>query len=67
MPNEEMLGTLFGTILVAALSMVIVSRCLHLVRRVITPLVTGIVVTADRSDPDQGWSHQHGRRLCCHE
>ncbi len=44
MPNEEMLGTLFGTILVAALSMVIVSRCLHLVRRVITPLVTGIVV-----------------------
>ena len=44
LPNEEMLGTLFGTILVAAISMVIVSRCLHLVRQVITPLVTGIVV-----------------------
>ena len=44
MPNEEMLGTLFGTILIAAISMVIVSRCLHLVRQVITPLVTGIVV-----------------------
>ena len=44
LPNEEMLGTLFGIILVAAISMVIVSRCLHLVRQVITPLVTGIVV-----------------------
>ena len=44
MPNEEMLGTLFGTILIAAISMVIVSRCLHLVRQVITPLVTRIVV-----------------------
>lgn len=44
LPNEEMLGTLFGTILIAAISMVIVSRCLHLVRQVITPLVTGIVV-----------------------
>ena len=44
MPNEEMLGTLFGTILIAAISMVIVSRCLHLVRQVITPLVTGSVV-----------------------
>jgi xanthine permease XanP len=44
MPTEQMLGTLFGTILVAAISMIIVSRCLHLIRQVITPLVTGIVV-----------------------
>lgn len=44
MPNEAMLGTLFGTILVAAISMIIVSRCLHLIRKVITPLVTGVVV-----------------------
>lgn len=43
-PEPQMLATLFGTTLVAALSMVIVSRCLHLIRQVITPLVTGIVV-----------------------
>ncbi len=42
--SHAMLGTLFGTILVAAISMIIVSRCLHLIRRVITPLVTGVVV-----------------------
>ncbi|KUE78143.1 nucleobase:cation symporter-2 family protein [Aeromonas schubertii] len=44
MPEEQMLATLFGTILVASLSMIVVSRCLHLIRQVITPLVTGIVV-----------------------
>ncbi len=44
MPETQMLGTLFGTLLLSAISMVVVSRCLHLVKRVITPLVTGIVV-----------------------
>ncbi|MCD8547997.1 MAG: purine permease [Aeromonadaceae bacterium] len=44
MPESQMLGTLFGTLLISAVSMVVVSRCLHLVKRVITPLVTGIVV-----------------------
>lgn len=44
MPTEDMLGTLFGTMMVAALTMVILSRFLHLVQKVITPLVTGIVV-----------------------
>ncbi|ELM3743679.1 purine permease [Aeromonas salmonicida subsp. salmonicida] len=44
MPTEDLLGTLFGTMLVAALTMVVMSRFLHLVKQVITPLVTGIVV-----------------------
>ncbi|MGL5948409.1 MAG: nucleobase:cation symporter-2 family protein [Aeromonas sp.] len=43
-PTETLLGTLFGTLLVAALTMVLLSRCLHWVQKVITPLVTGIVV-----------------------
>jgi xanthine permease XanP len=44
MPTEDLLGTLFGTMLAAALTIVVMSRFLHLVKRIITPLVTGIVV-----------------------
>ncbi len=44
MPTEDLLGTLFGTMMVAALTIVVMSRFLHLVKRIITPLVTGIVV-----------------------
>nr|WP_199911614.1 uracil-xanthine permease family protein [Dongshaea marina] len=42
--TQTMLGTLFGTLFISALVMVLVSRCLHWLRRVITPLVTGIIV-----------------------
>ncbi|WP_324005341.1 nucleobase:cation symporter-2 family protein [Aeromonas hydrophila] len=44
MPTDDLLGTLFGTMLAAALTIVVMSRFLHLVKRIITPLVTGIVV-----------------------
>lgn len=40
----SMMAALFGTLLVAALTEVILSRFLHLARRVITPLVSGVVV-----------------------
>lgn len=39
-----MMAALFGTLLVAALTEVALSRILHLARRVITPLVSGVVV-----------------------
>lgn len=39
-----MMAALFGTLLVAALTEVVLSRFLHLARRVITPLVSGVVV-----------------------
>ena len=39
-----MMAALFGTLLIAALTEVILSRVLHLARRVITPLVSGVVV-----------------------
>lgn len=39
-----MMAALFGTLMVAALTEVILSRVLHLARRIITPLVSGIVV-----------------------
>lgn len=41
---EGMMATLFGTLMIAALTEVFISRILHLIRRVITPLVSGIVV-----------------------
>lgn len=40
----SMMAALFGTLLVAALTEVVLSRFLHLARRVITPLVSGVVV-----------------------
>lgn len=40
----SMMAALFGTLMVAALTEVILSRFLHLARRVITPLVSGVVV-----------------------
>ncbi|OTA19137.1 uracil permease [Xenorhabdus beddingii] len=39
-----MMAALFGTLMVAAMTEVLLSRILHLARRVITPLVSGIVV-----------------------
>ncbi|MGV2541911.1 xanthine permease XanP, partial [Bacillus pumilus] len=39
-----MMAALFGTLMVASLTEVILSRFLHLARRVITPLVSGVVV-----------------------
>lgn len=42
--DQAMMAALFGTLLVAAMTEVILSRTLHLARRIITPLVSGIVV-----------------------
>ncbi len=42
--NDAMMAALFGTLLLAATTEVILSRALHLARRIITPLVSGIVV-----------------------
>ncbi len=42
--NNAMMAALFGTLLVAAMTEVLLSRGLHLARRIITPLVSGIVV-----------------------
>lgn len=42
--DNAMMAALFGTLLVAAMTEVILSRALHLARRIITPLVSGIVV-----------------------
>jgi len=39
-----MMAALFGTLMVAACTEVLLSRVLHLARRIITPLVSGIVV-----------------------
>lgn len=39
-----MMAALFGTLMVASLTEVLLSRFLHLARRIITPLVSGIVV-----------------------
>lgn len=40
-----MMAALFGTIILASFSEVLLSRILHLAQKVITPLVSGIVVT----------------------
>lgn len=45
MSTEVMLAAIFGTALLAAPTEIILSRFLHLLRRVISPLVSGIVVT----------------------
>ncbi|AOM41941.1 nucleobase:cation symporter-2 family protein [Xenorhabdus hominickii] len=39
-----MMAALFGTLMIASMTEVLLSRVLHLARRVITPLVSGIVV-----------------------
>lgn len=39
-----MMAALFGTLMVASLTEIILSRVLHLARRIITPLVSGVVV-----------------------
>ncbi|OKP03587.1 nucleobase:cation symporter-2 family protein [Xenorhabdus eapokensis] len=39
-----MMAALFGTLMLAAMTEVLLSRVLHLARRIITPLVSGIVV-----------------------
>ncbi|EMP6778736.1 xanthine permease XanP, partial [Proteus mirabilis] len=41
---STMMAALFGTLMVASLTEVLLSRFLHLARRIITPLVSGIVV-----------------------
>ncbi len=42
---EAMMAVIFGTILVASTAEIALSRCLDYAKRVITPLVSGIVVT----------------------
>ncbi|HCM62242.1 MAG TPA: xanthine permease XanP [Morganella sp. (in: Bacteria)] len=42
--TEGMMAALFGTLMLAAMTEVILSRFLHLARRIITPLVSGVVV-----------------------
>lgn len=44
-PTETMMAAIFGTIMVASLTEVFLSRVLDHAQRVITPLVSGIVVT----------------------
>ena len=39
-----MMAALFGTLMVASCTEILLSRVLHLARRIITPLVSGIVV-----------------------
>lgn len=39
-----MMATLFGTLMLASCTEIILSRFLHLARRIITPLVSGVVV-----------------------
>lgn len=41
---KSMMAALFGTLMVASCTEIILSRFLHLARRIITPLVSGIVV-----------------------
>ena len=41
---EVMMATLFGTLMLASCTEMILSRILHLAQRIITPLVSGIVV-----------------------
>ena len=43
--TEAMLAAIFGTALLAAPTEIILSRFLHLARRIISPLVSGIIVT----------------------
>ncbi|WMC11090.1 nucleobase:cation symporter-2 family protein [Oceanimonas pelagia] len=43
--TEAMLAAIFGTALLAAPTEMIISRFLHLARRIISPLVSGIIVT----------------------
>lgn len=42
--TTTMMATLFGTLMLASCSEIILSRFLHLAQRIITPLVSGIVV-----------------------
>ena len=58
MPTEDLLGTLFGTMPAAALTIVVMSRfpCTWS-NGSSPPFVTGIVVLLYRSDPDQGRPH----------
>lgn len=42
---ESMMSAIFGTILVASFAEILLSRVLEYARRIITPLVSGIVVT----------------------
>lgn len=44
-PTETMMAAIFGTIMVASLTEVFLSRVLDHAQRIITPLVSGIVVT----------------------
>lgn len=44
-PTETMMAAIFGTIMVASLTEVFLSRVLEHAQRIITPLVSGIVVT----------------------
>ena len=39
-----MMAALFGTLMLASCTEMVISRVLHLARRVITPLVSGVVV-----------------------
>ncbi|KAA1195162.1 uracil-xanthine permease family protein [Photorhabdus heterorhabditis] len=39
-----MMATLFGTLMLASMTEILLSRVLHLARRIITPLVSGVVV-----------------------
>ena len=39
-----MMAALFGTLMLASCTEMVISRVLHLARRIITPLVSGVVV-----------------------
>ncbi len=41
---ENMMAGLFGTLMVASMTEIVLSRFLHLAKRIVTPLVSGVVV-----------------------
>ncbi len=62
-----MMAALFGTLMLASCTEMVLSRILHLARRIITPLVSGVVVMIIGLSADSGGANLHRRRLCRHE
>ena len=59
----QALGTVFGLCLAGSFVAIAMSQCLRLAGRLITPLVTGTTVDADRTDTHRGRYHQCRRRV----
>lgn len=59
------LSAIFGACIVASSVEMLISRVLKYTRRVITPLVSGIVVTLNRYESDKSRYFRMWRRCCC--